>query len=149
MISPNAFWDSSALIPICFHEATSGQADALFRQWSLVVWWGTAVEIESSFARLRRSNGLNDADWQVALNHLSTLKQSWHEIEPSSKLRDLAGTLMYRFPLAAADSLQLAAALTWCQQRPVGRTFLSGDVRLCDAATLAGFTVIRLGVTTP
>ena len=149
MTSPNAFWDSSALIPICVHEATSVQAEALFRQWTPVVWWGTAVEIESSFARLRRSNGLKDADWQVALTHLTTLKQSWQEIEPSTNLRNLAGTLMYRFPLAAADSLQLAAALAWCQQRPAGRTFISGDIRLCDAATLAGFTVIRLGPATP
>jgi predicted nucleic acid-binding protein len=148
MSSPNAFWDASALIPLFIHEIVSAQAHTLFRQWSPVVWWGTAVEVESSFARLRRSNGLNDQDWQVALGYLVTLTQSWHEIEPSSNLRDLAGTLMYRFPLRAADALQLAAALRWCQQRPAGRTFISGDIRLCEAAELAGFTVIRLGIAT-
>jgi hypothetical protein len=46
--------------------------------------------------------------------------------------------------LRASDSLQLAAALTWCQRRPAQRRFISGDQQLCDAAEAAGFVVIAL-----
>jgi hypothetical protein len=48
------------------------------------------------------------------------------------------------YTLRASDSLQLAAALTWCQQRPAQRRFISGDQQLCDAAEAAGFVVIAL-----
>ena len=44
-----------------------------------------------------------------------------------------------------SDSLQLAAALTWCQHQPAQRRFISGDPRICDAAEAAGFVVIAFG----
>jgi len=46
--------------------------------------------------------------------------------------------------LRFADSLQLAAALTWCQDRPSRRTFISGDERLSKGAIAAGFSVVEL-----
>ena len=48
------------------------------------------------------------------------------------------------YPLRAAGSLQLAAALTWCRQRPDGKTFIGSDKRLDEAAGLEGFSVIAL-----
>ena len=48
------------------------------------------------------------------------------------------------YPLKAADSLQLAAALTWCDNRPSGRTFLCGDKRLAEAAKAVGFSIVLL-----
>jgi hypothetical protein len=41
--------------------------------------------------------------------------------------------------LAVADSIQLAAALEWCEYAPQGRVFLTADQKLRDAALLSGF----------
>jgi predicted nucleic acid-binding protein len=108
------------------------------------VWWGTAVEIQSAFGRLKRTGGLQDAGLLSALLAFSVLQDDWLEIAPTSDLRGLAVTLVSKHPLRAADSLQLAAALVWCQRRPSGRTFISGDLRLCQTASLEGFTVIQV-----
>jgi len=139
-----AFWDSSALIPLCVHEQTSSQARTLARQYSPVVWWATPVEISSAIGRLVRSGDLLDPAWLAARNRLGVLSKGWREVLPSDRLRALAQDLLAQYALRAADSLQLAAALTWCQQKPTQRTFLSGDERLCDAASQVGFAVVRL-----
>jgi hypothetical protein len=52
----------------------------------------------------------------------------------ADQVRDLATRLLGIHELRAADSLQLAAALTWCQQRPANRNFVCGDERLSRAA---------------
>lgn len=88
------------------------------------------------------SLSVNEADG--ALSRLERLRLGWQEIRPDESLRDLACGLVAMYPLRAADSIQLAAALVWCQQRPHGRAFICGDQRLGDAAKAAGFSVIRL-----
>ena len=42
-------------------------------------------------------------------------------------LRSKAIQLVERYDLRAADSLQLAAALAWCEDAPRGRVFLTAD----------------------
>jgi predicted nucleic acid-binding protein len=81
---------------------------------------------------------------QGAQTRLVTLQRSWKEVLPNDPLRDLAGQLLETFTLRAADSLQLAAALTWCQQRTSQKTFVCSDERLSVAAESAGFVVKRL-----
>jgi hypothetical protein len=44
-------------------------------------------------------------------------------------------------PLRAADAMQLAAALEWCEGKPKGNVFLTFDKRLSEAAGLAGFAL--------
>jgi hypothetical protein len=44
--------------------------------------------------------------------------------------------------LRAGDALQLAAALVAANDRPHAHEFLSGDVRLREAATREGFKVV-------
>ena len=46
-------------------------------------------------------------------------------------MRDLARDLLDAHELRAADSLQLAAALTWCQQRPAKRNFFMWRASAC------------------
>ncbi len=75
---------------------------------------------------------------------LGILSEGWREILPDDSLRTLAGSLLDRYSLRAADSFQLAAALTWCRERPADRTLICGDKRLSEAAIAAGFTVIEL-----
>jgi predicted nucleic acid-binding protein len=139
-----AFWDASALVPLCVHEITSRQALSHLRKLMPVVWWGSPVEVHSAIARLHRLGKLNDVERQGALSRLNLLSQGWREILPADQLRDLAARLLDIHDLRAADSLQLSAALVWCQQRPAKRNFVCGDQRLCKAAASVGFSVIEL-----
>jgi predicted nucleic acid-binding protein len=87
---------------------------------------------------------VNDTEKRGALARLEVLRRGWSEILPDDSLRELANKLLDVYTLRAADSLQLAAALTWCRQKPAQRTFISGDERLCEAAEAAGFVVVVL-----
>ena len=139
-----AFWDSSALVPLCVYEATSRKAQAQLRKSMPVVWWGSLVEVHSAISRLHGQGSLNCVEKQGALSRLAMLGRSWKEILPGDPLRDLATRLLDTHELRAADSLQLAAALVWCQQHPAKRIFVCADQRLSRAAEEAGFTVLNL-----
>jgi predicted nucleic acid-binding protein len=139
-----AFWDSSALVPLCVHELMSRQAHSHLRKFLPVVWWESRVEVRSAIATLNRLRYLRDAEKQKAVGRLAILNRSWREILPADPIRELAGNLLDVHQLRAADSLQLAAALTWCQERPSGRTFISADQRLSREAAATGFSVIQL-----
>lgn len=144
-----AFWDASALVPLCVHEISSRQAQSQLRKWMPVVWWGSPVEVHSAVARLYRLGKLKDAEKKGALSRLDLLSRGWREILPGDHVRDLARCLLDTHELRAADSLQLAAALTWCQQRPAKRNFVCADQRLSKAAEAAGFSVLELSRSVP
>jgi predicted nucleic acid-binding protein len=139
-----AFWDASALVPLCVHENSSRQAQLQLRQSLPVVWWASSIEVHRAVARLYRQGKLKDIEKTGALARLDLLSRSWREILPSDSLRDVARQLLDTYELRAADSLQLAAALTWCHHRPSRRAFLSADQRLSKYAMAAGFSVIAL-----
>jgi hypothetical protein len=139
-----AFWDSSALVPLCVNEAGSRQAHSHLRKFMPVVWWGSLVEVHSAIARLHRLGKLSDAEKQGAFSRLDLLNRGWREILPGDHVRDLAAQLLDVHELRLADSLQLAAALTWCQQRPTKRDFVCNDERLSKAAAAVGFAVVQL-----
>jgi hypothetical protein len=77
----------------------------------------------------------------VSCELLSTLLSSSKEILPSANVREIAFRQLERFPLRAADALQLAAALVWCGERPRDRWFVCADRPLAAAAVEAGFDV--------
>ncbi len=136
--------NSSALGPLCLHESTSRQAHAQLRKFLPVVWWGSLVEVHSAIARLHRIGQLTDAEERNALSQLDLLNRGWREILPGDPVRELATRLLDAYDLRAADSLQLAAAMTWCQQRPAKRNFVCADQRLSKAAIATGFSVLEL-----
>lgn len=142
-----AFWDASALVPLCIHEAASRRARAYLRTFAPVVWWGSLVEIHSAICRLRSDRAISAAGKQGAVARLHLLNRGWREILPDDSIRELATASLDKYSLRAADSLQLAASLVWCQMRPSRRTFVSGDQRLAEAADAAGFAVLRLVTT--
>lgn len=139
-----AFWDASALAPLCIHEAASHQAQIYLRKFALVVWWGSLVEVHSAICRLHRENAISDLDKQGAVARLRLLSRGWREVLPDDQLRDLAMESLDKFSLRAMDGLQLAASLIWCRQRPSRRSFICGDRRLANAAEAAGFSVFGL-----
>jgi predicted nucleic acid-binding protein len=134
-----AFWDTSALVPLCVRQPNSNSALSLLKQFEIVAWWATEVEIASALARLLRMNLMPALDWKKASRTAGELALSWTVVEPSDAVRSNAQRLVLNFDLRAGDALQLAAALEWCQNLPAGKTFLTADRRLRDAALLSGF----------
>ncbi len=149
MKKTTAFWDASALVPLCVHEAASRHAQSQLRRFAPVVWWGSLIEVHSAICRLHRDREITDLDKQGAVARLGLLSRGWREILPDDQVRDLATQLLDKHSLRAADSLQLAASLTWCEQRPSRRNFICGDQRLAKAADSAGFTVLELPIDVP
>lgn len=144
MKKATAFWDASALVPLCIQEAASHHAESRLREFAPVVWWGSLVEVSSAICRLRRQGEITESEKHGAASRLQLLSNSWREILPDDQVRSVATQLLDRNVLRAADSLQLAAALVWCGQHPAKRSFICGDRRLSEAASLAGFSVIEL-----
>jgi hypothetical protein len=139
-----AFWDTSALVPLCVRQQASARLHQLIRQYALVVWWATSVEAQSAFARDLRGGVLSAAEYRQAQWRLDKLKSIWKEVQPTEPLRSLAADLLERYPLRAADALQLAAAYIWSSNRPFNRRLISGDIRLLEAAEAVGFRVVQI-----
>ena len=135
------FWDSSALVPLCVVQPATDRAQELLDEDpELIVWWGSAVEVASAVARLRREGVLESEAEGSALEALRALEGSWHEVQPTEPLRRRAERLLRVHPLRAGDALQLAAALTWAGDPPEGE-IVTHDARLAEAARLEGLEV--------
>ncbi|HKV25490.1 MAG TPA: type II toxin-antitoxin system VapC family toxin [Candidatus Acidoferrum sp.] len=106
-----------------------------------VICWATSVEIYGAICRLHHEKLITDPEKQGAVTRLQRLGLAWREILPDDHVRDLALACLDKYPLRAADALQLAASLTWCQRRPANRTFITADFRLGQAAESSGFSV--------
>ena len=149
MKKTTAFWDSSALVPLCIRQAGSPQAQLYLRKFDFVVWWGSVVEVQSAICRLHRAKEISDVDKQGAVARLQMLSRGWREVFPDDQVRDLAAESLDNYVLRAADALQLAASLIWCQKRPPRRFFITADRRLAQAATSAGFSVLDIPTANP
>jgi predicted nucleic acid-binding protein len=136
-----AFWDSSALIPLCTQQTQTKRATALFDSHGVVVWWSTHVEVISGLTRLLRMGEIDADEFRAGKQQAFTIATNWILIAPTAKIEAQACSLLELFPLRAAGALQLAAALAWCEDKPKGKVFLSFDQRLREAAGLQGFTL--------
>jgi len=143
LIQTLAFWDASALVPLCVEQDASEKVNVWAEQFAIVAWWATSVEVYSAIARLHRLGQLQIAARDIALDRARVLAAGWREIPPSDAVRDQAAVLLDAYALSAADGLQLAAALVWCRNRTTGRTFICADRRLCEAAAQEGFTALQ------
>ena len=100
------------------------------------------MECRSAFARLRREGVFTAAAERKVVSLLDRLAAEWTEVLPGNRVRDHAGRLLLRYPLRAADSLQLAAAMVWADGNPGECEFVCLDRRLRKAASQEGFRVI-------
>jgi predicted nucleic acid-binding protein len=136
------FWDSSAVFPLAVEEPNTSRVTALLRDDpEVAVWWTARVECWSGLARLRRLGVLDAAAERQARESLDALFSSWTEIEPADELRRLAGSLLLRHSLRAADALQLAAAIT-AAGVPPRIPLVTLDERLAEAAAREGFATL-------
>jgi predicted nucleic acid-binding protein len=136
-----AFWDSSALIPLCVQQTQTERATALFEDHGVVVWWSTPIEIVSGLTRLLRMREIGSNEFRAGQQLAEIIATTWRLVEPSERIAHQAKALLELYALSAADAAQLAAAMEWCEGQPKGNVFLTLDQRLREAAGLAGFTL--------
>jgi hypothetical protein len=128
------FWDSSALVALVAQQPIASALQTAPTSSRLAVWWGTLLECESAFARLERNATTVSPDVDAMRLVLASLATQWHEVQPSTVVRKRAVQLVRRWPLRAADSLQLAAALEIADSSSTNMCFVTLDRRLSDAA---------------
>ena len=137
------FWDTSALIPLVLPEVRSSPlTEAAAADREVTIWWGTPVECLSATYRRHREQPLPAALLDAALARLRALVEDVDAVAPTDDVRRRAGRLVAAHPLRAADALQLAAALVWCEEQPAGERVVCLDERLRDAARREGFTLV-------
>ena len=136
------FWDSSALVPVIVPEPRSGAVTALLAaDEEPVIWWTTPLECQSALRRRHREAPWSADRLAAATERLRLLVLHADTVAPTDDLRRRAGRLLSVHPLRAADALQLAAALIWCEEQPHGEGFVTLDVRLAEAAAAEGFVI--------
>ncbi len=138
------FWDTSALIPLLVAEAASDAAEQeLQSDPGLVVWWASQVECVSALSRRERDGLLKGSSLVASHQRLDALSAGWREVQPASRVRQIAIRLLRVHPMRAADALQLAAAIVASEERPATLPFVTLDDRLAQAAEREGFPVVR------
>jgi predicted nucleic acid-binding protein len=136
-----AFWDTSAIVPLCTVQRVSGSALSLFNRYDLVVWCTTTVEIISALTRLLRLSQTSAIEFKQAKHQAEMLAADWRVIGLSQRILKNACQLLEQNPLRAADAMQLAAALEACEHAPQEYVFITADQRLAEAARKTGFAV--------
>jgi uncharacterized protein len=140
-----AYWDTSAIVPLCcFQNATTKARQLMRMHGKQVVWWATSTEIISALQRLMRDGHISQQESAKSYAWFTYLRNCWNEIQPSDQVRTQAEQLLRMHRLRAADALQLSAALSWCNNYPRDRVFIAADGALLDAAQIEGFTVLCL-----
>ena len=129
-------------MPLLVSEATS-QALVIFlkQEGTLSLWWASPVECAAALYRRHRESPLSSPVLREALVRLDAMIEGATVIVPTDPVRRRTRRLLATHPLRAADALQLAAALAWCDDDPRDAGFVCLDERLREAAVREGFRV--------
>jgi predicted nucleic acid-binding protein len=137
------FWDSSALVPLIIDETSTDAMRALAREdRDVIVWMFTGVEMLSALGRLGRATKELSDLLPGARRDVTALFAHWTTVTHVDEVRRRAERLVGVHPLAAADAMQLAAAMTACSDRPETLDFVTLDQNLARCARLEGFRVV-------
>jgi hypothetical protein len=138
-----AFFDSSAIVPLCVAQPASQEARQAYRGFNRqIVAWATLIEASGAIYRAVRLGGLSELNAGRALDRLAQLEKRWTEIVASDLVRDIALDALRTYDLRAADAVQLASALVWCKQKTRNRSLVCFDQRLAAAGRAAGFDIM-------
>ena len=83
----------------------------LRRKYEVVGWWASSIEGQSALKRLLQENQISQAAYDEAVKRLEIQSETWREILPTEKVRELALNLIKTQNLRTLDTLQLTAAL--------------------------------------
>lgn len=140
-----AFWDSSAIVPVCCVQECSVPARKAYRKFKKpIIWWGTPIEMQSALRKLNQTGFLTTKQTINAFRLWESFRANSHSVVLFEKTIVLAEELPERYGLRSLDAFQLAAALVWCREKPQNRPFICADVRLGNAAKEAGFDLISV-----
>ena len=141
------FWDSSALVPMLIDEPHSGAlVDAFDANPTPAIWWATPLECHAAVVRAVREKRVSREEATEAAERLREARAQMRELAPMEPVRTRAMRLLSIHALRTADSLQLAAALAWCEEEPSADTFVCLDQRLREAARREGFALLPLNL---
>lgn len=128
------FFDASALAKRYIRAEGTNDVNRWLRESRPAACRLTEAELSSAFARRVREGTMSTAARVAALGRVHDDLRRIHVVELVSVVVTRVHDLLARYPLRAADSLQLAAAL--CLAEGVGRPieFVVYDERLADAA---------------
>ena len=137
------FWDSSALVPLVVDETTTASMHRLLASdRDVVIWMMTGVELLSALGRVgRTSQALADLLPGVRTDVMDLVTRC-ATVTDVDGVRRRAERLVGVHPLAAADALQLGAAMLASGDRPETLEFVTLDQQLARAAKLEGFRVV-------
>jgi predicted nucleic acid-binding protein len=136
------FWDSSAILSLLLKEKGSVETLKAYRDDpEQAVWCLTEVEVASALSR-RTREGIQPEDENFARTQFRFLAGRWSEISSLESVRVRALRLLGTHALRAADALQLAAALVFCDERTDSLPFVCLDDRLAEAARKERFPVL-------
>jgi uncharacterized protein len=137
------FWDTSSIVPLVVDEETTELMKVILSEDAeIAVWWGTEVECVGALSGKFRRKRFNSTEVEQALAFLADLMEGWTEVLPTDQVRVRSERILFSRNLSAADAMQLAAALLWCDDDPREAAFVCQDNQLRTAARLEGFTVL-------
>ena len=145
MADNTAFFDTSAIVPLCVAQPSSRKARQVYRSFTRhVVAWTASIEAAGGIYRAVRVGGLSESNAKRALGRLAQFEKRWTEIIASDRVRHAAITVLSIHDLRAGDAVQLASALVWCNNKPRHRSFVCFDQNLVVAARSVGFTAVGI-----
>jgi predicted nucleic acid-binding protein len=119
-------------------EADSSVVRALLRDHPVATCRLSEVEVASALARRHREGTLSRVDLDRALSALRADVDAIALVELSVEVGRVALALLFRYPLRAGDSIQLASCLHLGRQTTEEIRILAYDRRLNDAARSEG-----------
>ncbi len=128
------YFDSSALAKRYVRAEGTTEVNRWLREARPATCRLTEAELSSAFARRVRDGAMSVRARAAALERMRVDLQKIHVVEMVPMVVESVHELLARYPLRAADSLQLAAALFLANR--VGRPmdFVAYDERLAKAA---------------
>lgn len=137
------FWDTSALVPLFVVETGTANAQRwMTEDRDVVVWTLTRVELLSALARKRRETPGATDRLLTARRELLATWDRWTEVHAADVVRHHAERLVERYPLRAADALQIGAAHVAAGDDPRALVFVTFDGVQAEAAEAEGFRVL-------
>lgn len=131
------------MVPLIVTQPASEVVGGLLQKdGDVAAWWGTWTECAVVISRLKREGRLDEEAEEESRVALDRLAENWSEVRPVNELRLMAVLISEDYPLKAADCLQLAAALRWCEGDTSGSGFVCLDERLRRAAFDEGFDIL-------
>ena len=143
----NVYLDTSALVKLYIEEDGTAQVVDLAEdldEVQLVILDVTLLESRSAIRKREREGDILGEDAGRILQQIDADSSSIFLVQPlTSAVIEEAARLIDRHLLRAYDALQLAGCLVVRHSLPGPLTFVCADVRLCEAGSLEGLTVLN------